>query len=112
MFYGSPKQYNRPATTSPAVTNWAGVERARFEFYDPARVPFAVPCDLIPGFVQTKSGSPARVLRVPGFDIEALVVLDRVTGGPRIIFARGAPLTAFRVVGGSVRTSFRRWEGA
>jgi hypothetical protein len=82
---------------NPAAA-WQAVVHARYFFIDPHRTPVPLPARLLDGFFSTPNGTPCHHAVVDGFGVTASIVLDHVTGAPRVIWVHNGHPTQFKVI--------------
>ena len=87
-----------PVRQTNIAVAWQAVTHARFFFIDPHRAPVPLPARLLDGFFTTPNGMPCRRAVVDGFGVTASIVLDHVTGAPRVIWVHNGHPTQFKVI--------------
>jgi hypothetical protein len=87
-----------PVRPTNLAVGWQAVTHARIFFVDPRRSPVPLPARLLDGFFSTPNGMPCRRAVVDGFGVTANIVLDHITGTPRVIWVHNGHPTQFKVI--------------
>jgi hypothetical protein len=108
--YGQSPQRNQRPTHAPTASSAASSASRRLEnvmvyLADPQVCPVSLPLRGEKGFASLRSGRPAKRFVADGFvvagkTVSCLVAPDDRTGRPIVLWADGAPINRFRLVGG------------
>lgn len=93
-----------PLRRSDSGEAWQRVARSIVHLIDPRVCPVALPLRAEPGLTTLRSGRPAKKFTADGFVVAGkalacFVVPDDRTGLPIIVWADGAPISRFKLMG-------------
>jgi hypothetical protein len=88
----------QPSRQTKFAAAWQAVGHARFFFIDRQRAPVPLPACLLDGSFTTPNGTPCRRAVVDGFGVAADIVIDHVTGLPRVIWVHNGHPNQFKVI--------------